>query len=95
MSSFKVVDLSQSSTAEESILQASGNGEVNLQLLREQLEEIRDGLMPVIADQTENGGLHLESLELALTVGLEGKIWFVAKGTGEASLTLTWTRSVA
>jgi hypothetical protein len=31
-------------------------------------------------------------MELALTVGLEGKIWFVAKGTGEASLTLTWSR---
>jgi hypothetical protein len=31
-------------------------------------------------------------MELQLTVGLEGKVWFVAKGTGEASLKLTWSR---
>lgn len=91
---FQVVDLTQGPPGEEteSLLQGRAVGTVDLGQLRSQLDEIRDALSPVLADQSESQGFHLNSMELDLTVGLEGQIWFVAKGKGEASLKLTWSR---
>lgn len=91
---FGAVDLTSARPFEEtaSPLAGSAPGVVNLDALRSQLNEIRDALSPVIEQQSAQQGFHLNELELSLTVGLEGKVWFVAKGTGEASLKLTWTR---
>jgi len=89
MSEYEVRDL----TAGASALQGGGEaGSVDLDSLREQLEEIRDSLTPVVSDQAEGDGLRLQEIELSLAVGLEGKVWFVAKGTAEASLKLTFGR---
>ncbi|HEX8101115.1 MAG TPA: hypothetical protein VF533_00745 [Solirubrobacteraceae bacterium] len=87
---FDVVDLSQ----RESLLQGEdmATGSVNLEDLRGQLEEIRDALSPVVTSPVPGDGLRLESLELDLTVGLEGRVWFIAKGKGEASLRMKWSR---
>jgi hypothetical protein len=91
---FPVVDLTASAPEGElkSMLQAGGGGTVDIDALREQLMEIRDGLNPVLADQDGQGSLRLQTMEVDLTIGLEGQIWFVAKGKGEASLKLTWGR---
>lgn len=91
---FRVVDLTQSNPQAEaqSPLQAGGIGSVDLDQLRGQLEQIREGLTPVLADQAKEQTFHLQSMELDLTVGLEGQVWFVAKGKGEASLRLIWSR---
>jgi len=88
-SAFSVVDLTQG----QSPLQATQHGRIDLDDLRGQLEEIRDALTPVVAHQAQDERLRLQSLELSLTVGLEGKVWFIAKGKGEASIKLVWGRS--
>lgn len=93
---FQVVDLTQEAPGAqtESLLQGRAVGSVDLGQLRSQLDDIRDALSPVLAEQAESaGGFHLNTMELDLTVGLEGQIWFVAKGKGEASLKLTWSRA--
>jgi hypothetical protein len=91
---FRVVDLTQASPQDEakSPLQAGNIGTVDLDKLSGQLHEIRDALNPVIAEQAEEQPFHLSTMELALTVGLEGQVWFVAKGKAEASLKLVWSR---
>lgn len=92
---FKVVDLS----APGSPLQAveSISGLIDLDDLRGQLEEIRNALSPVVADGpgADTDGFHLKTLEVDLTVGIEGKIWFIAKGKGEASIKLVWGSGAA
>ncbi len=88
MSTYQVVDLTAAQGP-----QAEAQGEIDLDSLRSQLEEIRDALMPVLgAEEPTQSGLGLESVEIALSVGFEGKVWFVAKGTAEASITLTFSR---
>ena len=90
-STFEVVDL----TAAGSPLQGGTHGSVDLDSLRGQLEAIRDALTPVVAEQAADEHIRLKEIELALTVGVEGKVWFIAKGTGEASITLKWGRDGA
>jgi hypothetical protein len=70
-------------------------GEVDLTRLRGQLEEIRDALRPVLDEADDPGRIGLRQIEVALTVGLEGRVWFIAKGSAEASLTLTFARPEA
>jgi hypothetical protein len=91
---FGVVDLSKTAPFEEaaSPLAGAAAAVIDLDRLRGQLNEIRDALSPVLDQQSAQNGFRLSSMELQLTVGLEGKVWFVAKGTGEASLKLTWSR---
>jgi hypothetical protein len=90
---FTVVDLSQTNVqVEETMLQAR-TGTVDLEDLSRQLSEIRDGLNPVLAEQNPDDAFRLRSMELDLTVGLEGHVWFVAKGKGEASLRLIWSHA--
>lgn len=92
---FRVVDLTQAQPEGEtkSPLQAGDRGTVDLTKLRTELQDIRDALSPVVAEQGDEKAFHLDTMELDLTVGLEGQVWFVAKGRAEASLRLTWTRS--
>lgn len=91
---FGAVDLTSQRPFEQtaSPLAGSAPGVVDLESLRSQLSEIRDALSPVIEQQSAQPGFRLNSMELSLTVGLEGRVWFVAKGSGEASLTMTWSR---
>ena len=64
---FRVVDLTQPHPESEtkSPLQAGAPGTVDLGRLRGQLQEIRDALTPVVADQ-EGKGFHLDTIELWL-----------------------------
>jgi len=71
-------------------------GAVDLDDLSGQLQEIRDAITPIIAGETQTAGdFGLESLEISLTVGAEGKIWFIASGSAEASITMTFSRPEA
>ena len=92
MSSYGVVDLSSTAPV---ALGAAGSGELELSGLASQLEEIRDALQPVLDEPSPAGGFGLQSLEVALTIGLEGKVWFVASGSAEASVTLTFGKPAA
>lgn len=86
MATFEVVDLSTTQTLVEA------RGDVDLDSLRSQLEQIRDSIAPLLETTGEPGKLALNSIEISLTVGIEGKVWFIAKGTAEASITLTFER---
>jgi hypothetical protein len=67
-------------------------GEVDLDELRDQLREIRDAINPIITEVPADGPLGLKSLVLSLTVGYQGRIQFLASGSVQASITLTFTR---
>ena len=88
---FRVVDLTQPDLNVASPLQAGKLGAVDLDQMRSQLTQIRDALSPVLEEEPQKS-IQLQSIELDLTVGLEGQVWFVAKGTAEASLRLIWSR---
>lgn len=89
MSKYPVVDLSNDAAT----VAIASKGEVDIDALRDQLTEIRDALSPLVASATPAGGIQLSSLELSLTVGAEGGVWFVAKGSIEASITMTFSRA--
>jgi hypothetical protein len=78
---FKVVDLTQASTP---LAGGPGIGEVDLDRLRGELEQIRDGLSPVM--EQEQKTMKLREIEIDLSISLEGNLWFIAKGKGEASI---------
>lgn len=86
---FQVVDLSRPATP---LAGGAGVGEVDLDHLRGQLAEIRDALTPVLDDQAE-ARMKLREIEVDLTVSFEGNIWFIAKGKGEASIKLQFSKS--
>jgi hypothetical protein len=46
------------------------------------------------AESSQNS-FGLQTLEIDLTLGAEGKIWFIAKGSAEASIKLTFGRPAA
>ncbi len=80
-------------TQTEGVTVIEERGEVELDRLSEQLQEVRDAITPIIADEPQaTGGFGLQSLEISLTVGANGKIWFIASGSAEASITLTFSR---
>jgi hypothetical protein len=62
--------------------------------LRDQLREIKDTIKPIIAEEPA-GAFGLESLQISLTIGAQGKIWFKVSGSAEASNTLTFSRPSA
>ena len=100
MESYGVIDLSAESpvqvTAEGEAFWAGKPGGVDLGKLRSQLEEIRDAILPVAAEPAgAQGGFGLQTLEIDLTIGAEGQVWFVAKGSLEASLKLTFGHPAA
>lgn len=85
MGDYEIVDL----TTDVTVRQESF-ANVDPQHLGAQLAQIRDAIVPVLGDGAAPGGMGLDSVELALTVGLEGKVWFVAKGSADASIKLTF-----
>ena len=92
MASYGVAEITQT----EGVTVVERRGELDLDDLSEQLQEIRNAITPVIADEPQAaGGFGLESLEIALTVGAEGKIWFIVSGSVEASITMTFSRPAA
>jgi hypothetical protein len=63
---------------------------VDTDALRDQLEEIRDSLDPLLSDTGR--ALSLSSVDVALTLSASGKVLFIAEGGVEASITLTFSR---
>lgn len=95
MATFEVVDLSSMKSPAADV---SLTGNVDLDGLRDQLQQIRDSLSPLLDDQETAAGepaMGLQELELALSISLEGKVWFIAKGNAEASITLKFGRAKA
>jgi hypothetical protein len=99
MANYGVLDLTTESpvqvTAEGEAFWPGTAREVDLGKLRTQLEEIRDAILPIAEPGGQAGGFGLQSLEFDLTIGAEGKIWFVAKGSVEASIKLTFGHPAA
>jgi hypothetical protein len=94
MIEFGVVDLSNEATEGRAIATLGRAPVVNLDRMRAELEEVRDALQPLIAQADASDKTHfgLRELELKLTVGIEGSILFVAKGSADASITLKFSR---
>jgi hypothetical protein len=95
MANYGVLDLTTENpmqvTAEGDAFWPGKDHEVDLGTLRSQLEEIRDAILPVAsAPNVPEDGFGLQTLELDLTIGAEGQVWFVAKGSVEASIKLTF-----
>lgn len=59
--------------------------------IADELATISRAIAPVL-DDAGSETFELSELELALTVGAEGGIWFVARGSAEASITLRFRR---
>lgn len=99
MATYGVLDLTTETpvqvTAEGEAFWPGRSREVDLGMLRSQLEEIRDAILPIAGPGAEAGSFGLQTLEFDLTIGAEGKIWFVAKGSVEASIKLTFGRPPA
>jgi hypothetical protein len=60
--------------------------------LANQLKDISDAIAPVLAEAEPSSGFGLQTIELSLTIGAEGGVWFVAKGSAEASIAVTFGR---
>jgi hypothetical protein len=88
MAEYKVADLSSEAGAIGTAAVAS----VDPKKIASQLEEINDAIAPVLASADGKGGIGLQSIELSLTIGAEGGVWFVAKGSAEASITATFSK---
>lgn len=88
---YPIVDL----TAAQPEFQAEGRPEVDPGRLAEQLRDITDAVTPVLAGAGQQQPFGLDSVELSLTVGAEGGVWFVAKGSAEASIKVTFKRPEA
>ena len=88
MATYEVAELTET----EGVMDVERRGEVDLDKLRDQLMEIRDAINPIITEVPADGALGLQSLVLSLTVGYEGRILFLASGSVQASITLTFTR---
>ena len=64
-------------------------GAVDTTVVAVQLESLRADLSAHISESS-GSGLALKSLVLTLSIGAEGKVAFVAKGTAEASIEITF-----
>jgi hypothetical protein len=88
VSTYDVADLTRSTQDPE--LQVIGR--VRTEEIAKQLKEIRDAISQVINEEPQPGRMGLNSIEIALTVGTEGRVSFVARGSVEASIRLIFTR---
>ena len=85
---YPIVDLSTATSS----LAIEGRPEVDPHELATQLKDISDAIGPILADGSKNPQFGIKSIEIALSVGAEGGIWFVAKGSAEASIKLVLER---
>jgi hypothetical protein len=83
---FPVADLSASAS-----LALGSPPTVDPSHVARQLKIISDAIAPVL-DGAKAGPLGLSEVEISLTLGAEGGIWFVAKGSAEASIVLRFKR---
>ena len=95
MATYGVADLTQASSLNFS--EGVGPnlvavGEVRSEEVANQLKDIRDTISTVLDDMPQSREMRLETVELNLTVGAEGGVWFVAKGSLEASIKLSFSR---
>lgn len=86
---YPVVDLSAN---EHESIAYEGRAKVDPAAIAKQLKDIADAVGPVVADERAAGGFGLQTVAITLTVGAEGGVAFVAKGSAEASITLTLGR---
>ena len=70
-----------------------GNPVVDIDKLRHQLTDIKNGLVGVFEEKDRQDNFALDSLEISLTIGAEGGVWFIAKGSIEGSIKLTFARN--
>ncbi len=87
---YPVVDLTAPS-AGAGVLYESGV-KVDPGAIARELKDIADAVAPIVGTQQHDGGFGLQSVAITLTVGAEGGVAFVAKGSAEASITLTLGR---
>ena len=66
-------------------------GTVDTVELARQLQELRSDLSSVL--EVEEKGIGLKSIVIRLTVGAEGRVAFIAKGSVEASIEVTFSSS--
>ena len=64
---------------------------VDPERIAEEIIEIKRKISRVFEEDTERS-FALQSMEVQLAIGVEGGIWFIAKGTVEASLKLVFSR---
>jgi hypothetical protein len=88
MATYGVAEFTQA----EGMMVVERRGDVDLDRLSEQLLDIRNAISPILTEEPQPGGLALQSLVISLTVGVDGRIWFIVNGSAEASITLTFSR---
>jgi hypothetical protein len=88
-----LVDEQEVAALEKSQFGEYGKPVVNIDKLRDQLKDIENGLVGVFEDKDRQGKFALNSLEIGLTIGAEGGVWFIAKGSIEGSIKLTFKRN--
>lgn len=71
-------------------------GNVDLDDLKSQITDIRNSLGGISAEQGDSGasggGFMLKEFSVGLTLSATGKVLFIASGTVEASITLTFSK---
>jgi hypothetical protein len=90
MAEYEVVDLT---SPQADLLEATAV--VDPSDLAKQLKDISDAVAPVLAESDAKQPFGLDSIELTLTIGGEGRVLFVAKGSVEASIKATFQRPSA
>ena len=68
-----------------------GRPTVDPERIAEEIMDIKRKLNRVFEEDTERS-FALQSMEVQLAIGVEGGIWFIAKGTAEASVKLVFSR---
>lgn len=102
MAEFEIVDLSYEgegvpqgarSSAGGSVTGQSAGGEhlgtIDTAVVAAELEALRNDLASHVQDN--GSGLRLSEVTIKLSVGAEGKVAFIAKGTAEASIEVKFT----
>ena len=90
MSTFEIVDLTRGALVRGGHPDAPAVvGSIDTQELAAQIESLRQDLDGTIGRSER--GLGVTSLVIKLTLGAEGRVAFVAKGSVEASIEVTFT----
>ena len=87
---YPVIDLSESSS-----LAIEARSTVDPHELAAQLKDIGDAIAPILGEDQGKDAFGVKSVEISLSVGAEGGVWFIAKGSAEASIKLVLERPAA
>jgi hypothetical protein len=90
MANFEVVDLTAQSATRAGGTKTAVVGSLDSTELADALAVLRDDMDSLFESE---GELKLKSVVIKLAIGAEGKVAFIAKGTAEASVELTFERS--